>query len=163
VPRLGRKIDMNPGLVHYITWQADAPGIFYGACAEYCGAEHAWMLVRVIAQPPAEFDAWLSGQGQPAAAPPAGAPVRGAKLFRSRTCINCHAIRGTTAQAVAGPDLTHIASRTTLGAGVLDHTPENMRRWLQNPHAVKPGVYMPSVQLTTDELSDLVAYMESLK
>jgi cytochrome c oxidase subunit 2 len=164
VPRLGRKMDLNPGFVQYLTWQADAPGTFFGACAEFCGAEHAWMLVRVIAQTPADFDAWVKSQQQPAAVPAAGsAAARGAQLFTQRTCISCHALNGTTAQALAGPNLTHIGSRETIGAGVLDHTPDNMRKWIQNPQAVKPGIYMPAVQLTDDELSDLVAYMESLK
>ena len=94
---------------------------------------------------------------------PPGDPVRGAKLFQQRTCINCHAIRGTTATSRAGPDLTHFASRGVIAAGVLTNTTENLARWISNPQQVKPGNWMPNMLLTRQEVSDLVAYMETLK
>jgi cytochrome c oxidase subunit 2 len=186
IPRLSRKMDATPGHITYLTLQADQPGTYYGACAEYCGTEHAWMLIRAIAHPPAEFDAWVREQSRPAPplpTPPPGTPtavaavttplvptalsrgdpVRGAILFQQKTCINCHTINGTTAQGLAGPNLTHFASRQTIGAGVLDMSHENIVRWIANPQAVKPGVHMPNMLLTEQEVNDLAAFMESLK
>jgi cytochrome c oxidase subunit 2 len=121
------------------------------------------MLIRAIAQPQAEFDAWLQQQRPPAVAPTTAETQHGAQLFAQRTCINCHAISGTAAQARVGPDLTHYASRGVLGSGVLPQTPENTMRWLQDPQKVKPGNRMPNLHLAPDELRDLTAYMESLK
>jgi cytochrome c oxidase subunit II len=163
IPQLGPKMDTVPGQPNWMWLQADRPGTYPGVCAEYCGNEHAWMLIRAIAQPQAEFDAWLQQQRAPAVAPTTGDAQRGAQLFTQRTCINCHAISGTAAQARVGPDLTHYASRGILGAGVLTQTPENTMRWLKNPQEVKPGNRMPNLHLAPDELRDLTAYMESLK
>ncbi len=163
VPELGPKKDMIPGHPGNTVWlAADKPGVYQGACAEYCGAEHAWMRIRVIAHPQAEFDAWQQQQAA-AAAPASGELARGAELFQQSTCVNCHAIRGTNANAQAGPDLTHIASRETLGAGVITNTPENLGQWILNPHEIKPGVQMPGYNYSTAELRALVAYLGSLK
>ena len=163
VPQLGRKLDMTPGEPAHLWLQADTPGVYLGACAEYCGAEHAWMRLRVVVQPPAEFDAWLRQQAQPAPNPTGGDAARGAQLFQTMTCASCHAIAGTPAQARVGPDLTHLASRTTLASGVLDNTPDNLRRWLANPQAIKPGTYMPDTQLSDADVRALAAYLETLK
>lgn len=162
VPQLGPKRDMNPGSANQLWIEADAPGTYLGGCSEYCGAEHAWMLIRVIAQPPAEFDAWLRAQAQPAPAP-AGDAARGAQVFQQQTCVNCHAIAGTSASARVGPDLTHLASRETIGAGRVANTPDNLARWVADPHALKPGVLMPGFQLSPDDLRALIAYLETLK
>jgi len=163
VPRLGPKRDMVPGHPNHLWLEADAPGTYLGACAEYCGEQHAWMRLRVIAQPQAEFDAWQQQQRQAPAAPTSGDAAEGAQLFQQRTCVNCHAIAGTPATARAGPDLSHLASRQTIGAGVLENTPDSLTNWLADPQAVKPGNHMPSLRLTDAELRTLVAYMESLK
>lgn len=163
IPQLGPKMDTVPGQTNWMWLQADRAGTYQGVCAEYCGTEHAWMLIRAIAQPQAEFDAWLQQQRPPVVAPTTAEAQHGAQLFTQRTCINCHAISGTAAQARVGPDLTHYASRGVLGAGVLPQTPENTMRWLKNPQEVKPGNRMPNLQLAPDELRDLTAYMESLK
>ncbi|HEX6607524.1 MAG TPA: cytochrome c oxidase subunit II [Chloroflexia bacterium] len=163
IPQLGPKMDTVPGQTNWMWLEADRPGTYQGVCAEYCGTEHAWMLIRAIAQPQAEFDAWLQQQRAPAVAPTTAETQHGAQLFAQRTCINCHAISGTAAQARVGPDLSHYASRGVLGSGVLPRTPENTMRWLQNPQAVKPGNRMPNLHLAPDELRDLTAYMESLK
>jgi len=163
IPQLGPKMDTVPGQTNWMWLQADRAGTYPGVCAEYCGTEHAWMLIKAIAQPQAEFDAWLQQQRAPAVPATTAETQHGAQLFTQRTCINCHAISGTAAQARVGPDLTHYASRGILGAGVLTQTPENTMRWLQDPQKVKPGNRMPNLHLAPDELRDLTAYMESLK
>ncbi len=162
-PELARKMDMIPGLTNHIWLEADKPGTYLGACAEYCGAEHAWMRFQVIAQPPAEFDAWAAQQAQPAPAAASGPEERGRELFLQKTCVNCHSIRGVSARANEGPDLTHLASRRTLGAGVLQNTPADLPRWLKDPQAIKPGCKMPNLNLTDAQVSDLVSYFESLR
>ena len=162
VPQLGPKRDLVPNQTNHIWLQADAPGTYLGACSEYCGAEHAWMLLRVIAQPQAEFDAWQRQQLQDAAAP-AGDAARGAQIFQQQTCVSCHAIAGTGASARVGPDLTHLAGRETIGAGRAANTPDNLARWIANPHELKPGVLMPGFQLSEPDLRALVAYLETLK
>jgi cytochrome c oxidase subunit II len=163
IPQLGPKMDAVPGQPNWLWLQAQQPGTYQGVCAEYCGTEHAWMLVRAIAMAPAEYTAWLTANTQPATAPTGGNAARGAQLFTQRTCISCHAIAGTAAQALAGPNLTHVASRQILAAGVLENNPENMARWLRNPQEVKPGNHMPNVRLSEDEVRDLTAYMETLR
>ena len=180
--KVSRKVDMVPGSYNYITLEADTPGVYQGACAEFCGVEHAWMLISSIVQPQGTFDAWVAHQNQkaapfpsasaatptvqaaPANRPPLGNPVRGAALFQQRTCISCHAINGaTTNNATAGPNLTHFASRSVIGAGVLTNTPENLALWIANPQKVKPGSYMPNFLLPAQEVQDLVSYLETLK
>jgi cytochrome c oxidase subunit 2 len=162
VPQLGRKVDATPGYTSHIWLQADKPGTYLGSCNEFCGAQHAWMRIRVIAQPPTDFAAWEQGQKQVPTIPTTGDGATGAQLFQSLTCSNCHNISGTAANAHIGPDLTHVGSRETLAAGVLDNTPDNLATWLSNPQAVKPGVHMPDLNLTTDEVQSLVAYLENL-
>ncbi len=163
IPQLGPKRDMVPGKTNYIWMEADKPGAYGGACSEYCGVQHAWMRLLAIAQPQAEFDAWQQQQlrGAPAAA--GGDVAQGAKLFQQMTCVNCHAISGTGAQARVAPDLTHVASRQTLAAGLLQNTPANLTSWLADPQALKPGSFMPNLQLSASDVRALVAYMETLK
>jgi cytochrome c oxidase subunit 2 len=163
VPQLGPKRDITPDQPNHIWLRADTPGTYLGYCSEYCGNEHAWMLIRVIAQPQAEFDAWQRAEAQPAAAPAGGDAARGALIFQQHTCVSCHAIAGTSGAARVGPDLTHLAARQTLGAGRIANTPDNLARWIANPHELKPGVLMPGFQLPPDDLRALVAYLETLK
>lgn len=161
VPQLGRKMDAVPGHPNHFWIEADVPGTFLGTCAEYCGLEHAWMRIEVVAQPPAEFQSWLAAQ-QVIPPPPAGGDAAaGAKLFDQFTCINCHAIAGTPARAAIGPDLTHFASRETLASGRMPNTPENLARWLTDPQTIKPGVNMPDFHLTAEQVRLLVAYLET--
>jgi cytochrome c oxidase subunit II len=162
-PQLGRKMDMIPGLTNHIWLQADKPGTYLGACAEFCGAEHAWMRFLVIAEPSAEFAAWAAHQAQAAPAPTPGAGERGRQLFLQMTCVNCHPIRGVAAQANAAPDLTHLADRRTLAAGVLQNTPADLARWLKNPQSIKPGCKMPNLNLTDAQVRDLVSFFETLR
>jgi cytochrome c oxidase subunit 2 len=163
VPQLGRKIDATPGHPTHVWLQAEAPGTYAGACAEYCGSEHAWMRIVVVAQAQAEFDAWERHEHAQALAPPDGAPMHGASLFVNKTCVKCHAIAGLGEQVQVAPDLTHLAERHTLGAGVIANDPANLARWLRDPQGVKPGSHMPDLNLTDDEVNDLVAYFETLR
>jgi cytochrome c oxidase subunit 2 len=163
VPQLGRKMDATPGYPTQMWIEADVPGTYLGTCAEYCGAQHAWMRIRVIAQTPAEFDAWVRQQAQVPETPATGDAAQGAQLFQDLTCRTCHTIAGTEAKGRIGPDLTHLSGRETLGAGVLDNTPDNLARWLTNPQAIKPGSYMPNLNLTYAQARALAAYLEALK
>lgn len=161
VPQLGPKRDTIPGSTNYLWLQANTPDVYLGACSEYCGTQHAWMRIRVIAQPQAEFDQWL--QQQRAAATPSGSDaMRGAQVFQQNTCVNCHAIQQTGTNW-AGPNLGHLGSRQTIGAGVIENTPDNLAAWITNPQQFKPGVKMPGYQLSPADLHALVAYLESLK
>jgi cytochrome c oxidase subunit 2 len=162
VPRLSRKIDMIPGHPVRLWLTGDSVGTYSGACAEYCGTEHAWMRLRVTAAPPDSFAQWLAAQQQPAATPPDSTSA-GATLFAQRTCVNCHAVRGTNDAARIGPDLTHLASRPALAAERLPNTPENLRRWIAEPDVIKPGSYMPNLHLRAADLDRLVAYLETLR
>lgn len=162
VPDLGPKRDMIPGHPENTVWlAADRPGVYSGACSEYCGLQHAWMRIRVVAQPQAEYDAWVRQQ-QTVAVPTGAEAARGAEVFQGLTCVNCHAIMGISS-AQAGPDLSHVGSRATLGAGIIENTPENLSRWIADPHDIKSGVQMPGYQLSDADLRALVAYLGSLK
>lgn len=163
VPQLTREIDAIPGHPNHIWMEAHNTGTYLGTCAEFCGPGHAWMRIRVVVQPEAEFNAWQQAQLKVPAAPTAGAAAQGAQLFLARTCQNCHALAGTPAKAQIGPDLTHLASRRTLAAGTLANTPQNLARWLADPPRIKPGALMPKLQLKEAEIRALVAYLEGLQ
>jgi len=160
VPSIGRKMDAIPGQTNRMWISANKAGTYLGACAEYCGLQHAWMRLRVIAQPPPDFDVWLQGQGGAIAAPAGALANNGQQIFQARTCANCHSVQGTTAPPDVGPNLAHFATRDTIATGVLTNTPANLARWLKNPDAYKPGVLMPNLNLSDDELQALVAYLE---
>ncbi|HJU11411.1 MAG TPA: cytochrome c oxidase subunit II [Candidatus Binataceae bacterium] len=163
VPELARKMDIVPGRRNSIWLEADHPATYLGACAEFCGAEHAWMRIRVIAQPPDQFDAWLHAQQTLPSPPVSRDALQGAKLFTARTCANCHTVSGTEANGDIGPDLTHVAGRQTLAAGALDNTPGNLLAWLHDPDHFKHGSHMPNLHLSQNDLNALVAYLETLK
>jgi len=163
VPQLGRKIDLVPGHPNNLYLQLDTPGTYLGTCAEFCGAQHAWMRIRVIAQTQEDFAAWIKSQQQIPQTPTSGPAAEGAQLFQQIACQSCHTIAGTDAKGTVGPDLTHLASRETLGAGVLDNNPGNLTAWVNNPQNIKPGVNMPSLGLTNQQLQAIVAYLETLK
>ncbi len=163
VPELGRKMDIIPGVENSIWLAADTPGAYLGSCAEYCGIEHAWMRIRIIAQTPPDFAEWEAAQESVPATPPAGLAAQGAQYFQRLSCASCHAIRGTAANATVGPDLTHVASRETLAAGRLINTAENLADWLHEPELIKPGCKMPNLHLTGEQQNALVAYLETLR
>jgi cytochrome c oxidase subunit 2 len=160
VPEIGPKRDAIPGHPNRLWIEASEPGTYLGACAEFCGTQHAWMRLRVIAQPQAEFDAWLGAQSAPIDQPASADAMRGQQVFTGRTCASCHAVEGTARTPDVGPNLAHLGDRETLGAGVIDNTRENLTRWLDNPQAIKPGSLMPDLNLTPDEVAALVAYLE---
>jgi cytochrome c oxidase subunit 2 len=163
VPRLSRKMDAVPGHPNTFWLRADAPGAYGGTCAEYCGAQHAWMLLRVVAERPPAFDAWQTAVLAPAAAPAGDSARRGERLFGAKACGTCHAIRGGGFDGDVAPDLTHVASRSTLGAGVVENTPQQLEAWLRDPQSAKPGCHMPAYKLTDVELADLLAYLEGMR
>lgn len=163
VPNLNGKQDLIPGYTNTIWLQVDSAGVYEGQCAEYCGHQHARMRLLVIAQPDAEFAAWLAQQRRPAAAPADSLQRRGLDVFLSSTCAMCHTIRGTPAGGRVGPELTHLGSRRTIAAGTLANTPENLARWIRAPQQVKPGVRMPATPLAAEDLTALVAYLRSLQ
>jgi len=162
VPRLGPKMDMVRGHPNFVWLQADQPGTYEGACSEFCGDQHAWMRFIVIAQSETEFKQWLAQQARPAESAASEATRAGKDFFFAQSCANCHAI-GASATATAGPDLTHLASRRQLAAGLLDNTQENLIRWLKNPQQIKPGCLMPNFGLSDQQLKELVAYLEGLR
>lgn len=160
IPRLGGKTDMIPGRRNFMRLQADAPGVYAGQCAEYCGGPHALMGLVVVAHSPADFAAWRLKQAATAAV--SGLP--GAAVFTASACGACHTIRGTEANGLAGPDLTHVGSRQTLGAGILPNNQGTMAGWIADSQGIKPGNRMPSYSvLSGQELRDVSAYLESLK
>ena len=161
VPQLAGKVDVIPNRVNRVWIDPRTPGTYVGQCAEFCGLQHAGMLLRVTVHPKAEFARWVAAQQAPAADDPS---VRaGRDLFHSLACISCHAVRGTPANGVFGPDLTHLMGRTTLGAGVARNTPENLRAWVEDPASLKPGALMPAMQLGRGDLDRLVAYLLTLR
>lgn len=164
VPQLSQKMDLYPGHINYIYMDAPAAGSYQGACAEFCGLQHAGMRILVVAEPQAQFDAWLAVQ-RGAAQVPSKDPLvqRGQQVFTQSACANCHAIAGTEFTGNAAPDLTNFSSRQTIASGVLPHTPANLKRFLRDPQAVKPGVQMPNFRMNDADLDALVAYLESLK
>lgn len=162
VPKLTGKTDVIPGQTNQSWMQTEVPGRYLGQCSEFCGYQHAHMQFEVVAQTAADFAAWRAAQRQPAAPPATAATVRGLEVVQFR-CAMCHAIRGTSAGAVSGPDLTHLMSRATLGAGTLANTPGNLLGWIQDPQDAKPASLMPNQYLSAQQLTDVLAYLETLK
>ncbi len=160
-PRLAGKTDMIPGHPNDMWFEATQPGVFHGQCAEYCGSQHANMLIRVVAESPAEFEQWLAAQRNPAVDTPAVAAGR--EVFFTRTCSNCHAIRGTSATGTVGPDLTHLMSRQTIAAAEIPNDRKNLAAWLADPGAMKPSCRMPDLKLSPAQIDSLVSYLETLR
>ena len=142
VPRLGGKTDLIPGRTNQMWFQTNQQGVFLGQCAEYCGTQHANMLLRVNVDSPAEFQSWLENQQRPAVDNPRG--CAGARReFLSQSCVNCHRVTGTTARGTYAPDLTHLMSRQTIAAGMTPNTRDELRKWLNDPQQTKEGCLMP--------------------
>jgi cytochrome c oxidase subunit II len=162
-PNLHGKLDMIPGYNASTTIRADSAGIFNGRCAEFCGLQHAHMDFRIIAVAPDDFSAWYEAQLKPAAAPADSLLREGQDVFMANACALCHSIRGTEADSRVGPELTHLKSRRTIAAATLANTRENLAAWILDPQGIKPGTRMPPSLLTPEDLSALLAYLESLK
>ena len=168
VPKLGGKMDMIPGRTNRLKLQADKAGIYSGQCAEFCGGAHSLMGFVVVAHEAGEWQRWLDARlarSQSAAAVPVSAEaLRGSQLFTEVGCAACHRIAGTAAQGLSGPDLTHVGSRQSLGAGILPNTRGTLIGWIGDSQSIKPNNRMPAYRsLQGAELSALAAYLESLK
>lgn len=163
VPSLHGKTDLIPGKRNTIVIQADHPGVHRGQCAEFCGAAHAKMGILVIAEDEAAFQAWLAHQRAPAAEPRSDLARRGRDVFVRGACAMCHTVRGTAAGATAGPDLTHVGGRRTLGAGTLPNVRGHRAGWIANSQSAKPGNHMPAVSLPPDDLEAVVTWLEDLE
>ena len=163
VPNLHGKKDLIPGKTSSIVLQAEAPGTYRGQCAEFCGVQHAFMAFFVVAEQPEAYERWAQAQRQPAQEPAEASAQRGKELFLSGSCMMCHAVQGTTANARKGPDLTHVASRATLAAGRLPNDRTSLASWIRDPQQAKPGTNMPAHNVPQDQLDALVAYLEGLK
>jgi cytochrome c oxidase subunit 2 len=161
VPRLAGKTDLIPGRVNSMWFRTDRPGLYVGQCAEYCGTQHANMLLRVVVDPPPDFKKWLENEKKDAVTDPDVSAGRSA--FLSQSCVNCHRVRGTPARGDYAPDLTHLMSRQTLASGMVPNTPENLRRWLADPQTIKPGCLMPAFGLGDRERDDIVRYLLTLR
>jgi cytochrome c oxidase subunit 2 len=161
VPQLAGKTDLIPNRVNDTWLDPNETGLFLGQCAQYCGTQHAKMLLRVYVDSKEDFNAWVDWQQQPANYDKKEAAGR--RVFESTACLNCHAIAGTNGTGRFGPDLTHLMSRRTIAAGAAENTPENLRLWIENPDAIKPGSLMPGMKLSDADLDALVRYLETLQ
>src|ERR1700731_4576068 len=159
-PRLAGKTDLIPNHPNSMWIDPHETGVYLGQCAQYCGTQHAKMLLRVYVQSREDFESWIREQRQPAVV--ADAVSEGRRVFETTACINCHSVAGTMATGRFGPDLTHLMSRETIAAGAALNTPENLRLWIRNPDAIKPGSLMPAMQLNDRDLDVLTAYLETL-
>lgn len=160
VPRLAGKVDLIPGRTNWITLQTSEPSLFLGQCAEYCGDQHAKMLIRVNVDSPDDFDRWLEHQAQPSVDDPSARD--GKQAFLTQSCINCHRVRDTPARGNYAPDLTHLMSRETLASGIMPNTPENLAAWVRDPQTIKPGCLMPAFGLSTRDQELIVQYLLTL-
>ena len=162
-PNVQGKRDLLPGYDTDVMLQVDRSGRWRGQCAEFCGAQHAHMSFYMVAEPMSDFKEWLRAQAESSAAPSNTQTAHGQQVFLSHACILCHSIRGTQAGSRVGPDLTHLASRSTIAAGMLPNTIGNLGGWILNPQSVKPGSRMPPNELSGQDLQDLLAYLETLR
>jgi cytochrome c oxidase subunit II len=160
VPQLGGKTDLIPNHPNEMWMDPETPGLYYGQCAQFCGVEHAEMLLRVYVDTPDQFAAWVRNQEQPAVEDPN--VTAGRNIFETEACANCHTISGTTAHGTYGPDLTHLMSRATIAAGAADNTRTNLIEWIKDPDTFKPGAHMPAMQLSDEQIEQVVAYLTTL-
>lgn len=161
VPRLAGKTDLFAGQVNSLWIEPLQTGLYLGQCAQYCGEEHARMLIRVYAQTPADFHKWLANQEKNAVQDPSA--TEGREVFEHTACINCHTVRGTVANGRYGPDLTHLMTRDTIAAGTLTNTRENLEKWIKDPNAYKPGCKMPAMKLSDQDITLITSYLMTLR
>ena len=161
IPQLAGKTDLIANQVNTMWMDPQKPGLYLGQCAQFCGSQHAMMLLRVYVDTPKQFDAWIENQQLPA--PQDTSEEAGRKIFERQACMNCHTITGTAATGRFGPDLTHLMSRATLASGAMDNTPANLRQWIKSPETFKRGALMPAMQLTDEQLDQVTAYLDTLK
>lgn len=159
VPQLSGKVDVIPNRSNKMWIDARELGVYLGNCSEYCGTQHANMLIRVVVDTPEDFDKWVAQQKMEASSDEAA----GRQTFLSLNCINCHTVRGTPAQGKFGPDLTHLMSRQTIASGMIPNSAQNVKNWVSDPQSIKPGNLMPDMQLDDKQLDQVTAYLTSLK
>lgn len=163
VPNVAGKVDLIPGEITHLRFEVSEPGVYRGVCAEFCGIQHARMRLVMIAHPSEEYDDMVSHLAEEAAAPRGVLAQDGQRVFAQTGCGTCHAVRGTLNAGAKGPDLTHLASRRTIGAGTFDNSRGNLAGWVVDPQGMKPGALMPAQSLEPDELEALLAYLEELE
>jgi cytochrome c oxidase subunit 2 len=161
IPQLAGKTDLIPNRLNEMWMDPNSTGVYIGQCAQYCGTQHGKMLLRVSVDSPEDFQAWAQAQKQPAIRDEK--EIAGRRVFENTACVNCHAVGGIGATGRFGPDLTHLMSRQTIASGAAENTHENLRLWVQNPDAIKPGSLMPAMQLDDADLDALVRYLETLR
>ncbi len=162
-PQVTGKVQMIPGTVNHVSFLPITAGTYLGVCAQFCGVQHAHMHFLLIVQPPAQFEKWFANQMKPAVKPTGAQAIAGATAIAGLPCASCHTIRGTSLDGTYGPDLTHLASRTSIAAVTLTNTPANLYRWIADPGSVKPGVLMPTIVIAPQTRHEIVAYLDELK
>lgn len=163
VPELGNKMDLIPTKRNYLSLNINKPRTYIGACSEFCGAQHAWMRINVIAQTQTDFNNWLTANEKNAVQPQDTLAQIGSRLFQTKTCANCHRIQGTAATGTAGPDLTHLAERPEILTGLMKTNQANLFKWVDRPQEVKPGAHMPDFKFKKDTVKAIVHYLLQLK
>jgi cytochrome c oxidase subunit 2 len=161
IPRLAGKTDLIPNRVNHMWIDPNEAGIYVGQCAQYCGTQHAKMLLRVYVDSTDQFKQWIQEQSKPAQV--SESAKDGRRIFETTACINCHAVSGTVADGRFGPDLTHLMSRDTIASGAATNTFENLRLWIHDPESIKPGSLMPAMNLNQQDLDAVTAYLETLR
>ncbi len=161
VPMLAGKTDLIPNRTNSMWVDPHETGVFVGQCAQYCGTQHAKMLLRVIVQSREEFNRWVAAQQRPAQV--SDSATKGRQIFETTACVNCHAVAGTDAHGKFGPDLTHLMSRETIAAGAALNNRANLRLWVKDPDAIKPGALMPAMQLGEQDLDAVTDYLMTLQ
>jgi cytochrome c oxidase subunit II len=160
IPELGGKVDVIPNRTNTLWFEPRQPGVFLGNCAEYCGLQHANMLITVVVDTPEDFEKWVANERANAVS---GQAQHGEDLFLTTSCVNCHTVKGTRAAGTFGPDLTHLMSRQTLASGMVKNDEANLRQWIRDPQKIKPGCLMPAFQLNDRELGLVVQYLRTLE
>jgi len=161
VPRLSGKTDLIPNHPNDLWIEPMQPGLYLGQCAQFCGVQHANMLLRVYVDTPEQFAAWAANQAKPGVQD--SSVAAGRHVFETQACMNCHTVKGTAATGRFGPDLTHIMSRDTIASGMIPNTQDNLKAWIKNPDTFKPGCLMPAMQLTDEQIDQVTSYLETLK
>lgn len=163
VPQFGNKMDLIPKITNHLWLDINKPGNYIGACSEFCGAQHAWMRIKVIAQTQNDFNNWIASNTSNGQSPQDSLALTGEKLFQEKTCGSCHRVQGTNATAMVGPDLTHLGSRQEILMGLMKNSQENLFKWINHPQEIKPGAHMPDFILDKDSVTAIAHYLTQLK
>ncbi len=163
IPKIGRKMDLMPGYDNYMWLYADEPGVYRGSCSEFCGDQHGWMKIRLIAHTPEDYEKWKEQELTPVHAKQDSLFYRGQQLFHTKTCTSCHSTVTTRQEPAIGPNLGDFSSREYFLSNVKNNNTKNLKAWLRDPQEVKPGAHMPNFALTSEEINALTHYLQSLK